>query len=59
LINRQLQNFTWPIPYADLVLDLNKYLRIQYKEDFLIFEKGEKANAIFIERILKQLDLFE
>jgi len=59
LINRQLQNFTWPIPYSDLALDIDEHLCIKHKEDFLVFEKGENANGIFIERILKNLNVFE
>ena len=59
LVNRQLQNFTWPIPFSDLIVNVEQDLRVEMGEDFLIFEKGRNENAIFIQRIIKHIDVFE
>jgi len=51
LINRHLQNFTWPIRYEDLVIEGEKDLLIRSGDNFICFEDGIFVNEIFLERV--------
>lgn len=53
LINKQLQNYTWPIPFTKLHLEGTKDLRITMGDDYLIFKNGYIGNEELVKRIRK------
>ncbi|MEM8906810.1 MAG: hypothetical protein AAGD05_03095 [Bacteroidota bacterium] len=51
LINKQLQNFTWPIPYPNLMLETDQGLRVLAEGQYVHFANGYQENQVFIQRL--------
>ena len=54
LINRHLQNFTWPIRYEDLRMEGEKDLVIGSGEGFVCFEDGALVNEDFLGKLRRR-----
>jgi len=52
LINKQLQNFTWPVPYMELRIEGDIDLYIGTSKDYVHFENAFPDNQAFIEQLL-------
>ncbi len=51
LINKQLQNYCWPIPFNELYFDGDVDLKIGTKVHYLVFENGKIHGAPILNRI--------
>lgn len=58
LINKQLQNFTWPISYQDLRIEGDTDLYIGTAKDYIHFENGMAENQSFIQQLLDRQKRF-
>lgn len=53
LINKQLQNFTWPIPYSDLKVEYQQDLRFSANGNFVEFKNAYLENQAFVHQIIQ------
>ncbi len=52
---RNVQRYTWPIPYTHLVITSGKQITIQSVEGHLVFQDEKLDNAEFVQRVQKML----
>lgn len=51
LINRHLQNFTWPIKFEDLKFSGDQDLKIGTEDEFVVFQNGNAINKDFLSKL--------